>query len=330
MSIRTIISTSRSLLTNQVFRFAIFGDSQNTCTSPETRIVQQRQVAWVLANRERLGVGFFLHTGDVSSGSVQTTSYIAAYKDFIPLNGVLPGIFVTGNHDETDTGATDRDTAMFNAIGSSVGYGLGDFAGNLTGLCDTGKIQNSYLELALAGRQVLVIGLEWSPRDAKVAWAKDVIEAHPGWFTVLLTHAMLYRDGTVYTRPPTNGQIWNPISYNVTPAEGINTGQDLVDKLITPYPQVKLAVCGHAYAGHAHNVITRADGSKCVCYLVDHQNLDTDAVDLRGFLSLVTVDFANGHISSAPISALGYDWVDAYAADHARHYETTFVDVDLD
>ncbi len=310
-------------------RIVIFGDTQNISdpNSGAPRAAETAMAQWVLDNHVARNIGLCLHVGDVANLKSMTNSYTYAYQDFGRLFGVVPFVLVDGNHDSD----TARDLANFNAVGSYVGYGMGDLVPLMTGRYQAGHVENSYLLTTLAGRPALVIGLEFSPRDAVMAWAKTVIEANPVVLTILLTHGFMYRDGTVYTNPPTAGQDWNPISYNWTPAEGQNSGDDIVAELIEPYPQVKLIVSGHAFAGHSHRVGTRANGTRWYGIQQDYQANDAGVTDPRGYMYELTLDFANDAIRGRAFSPyLGIEWPETReSSTDARSNNVYFTDAGI-
>lgn len=322
------ISTSRSLMAESLAksRLVIFGDSQSL-SNATYGAVETAQAQWVLENHLSRHIKQWAHVGDFGPHKGDIAAWTRACADFGRLFGVVPGVVVDGNHDSD----VNRDLANFNSLGSSTGYGLGDIIGSLSGTYEPGHAENSYNLTEMAGRTVLTIGLEFCPRDAVVAWAQSIIKANPGSMTILVTHAFLYVDGTIYTNPPTAGQDYNPLSYNVTPAEGQNSGTDIVTKLITPYPQVKVVICGHAPAAHAHNTITRADGSKCFAFVQDYQWLPGVAdPDPRGYTYEITFDWPSDAISGRAFSPyLGIEWPETVDSALATSNNVYFPDAGI-
>lgn len=326
------ISGSQVPLTSALSRLALLGDLQNFSEpNPASRVngiyprtIEQAQVAWILANRTPRNIEAVIQVGDTVNGAWMTDSYGVLYQDFSSLiqQAGIAKMFVPGNHD-TDSA---RDSTNFNAIGSVAGYGWGDLIPHMTGRYQAGKLENSYVETFLCGRTALVIGLEFGPRDAVVEWARQVILAHPGWFTIIVTHAFMYRDGTIY-----NGtQQWDPIGYGYTPGEGINTGTDLVTKLIEPFPQVKLVASGHAFQGHSYRVYTRADGSLCTCVQIDYQNNDDGTIDTTSRMGELTIDWWNRQFRWRTISAFtGLDWPVTIDSEQSTAHQTCIHDPGL-
>ena len=64
---------------------------------------------------------------------------------------------------------------------------------------------NSYHVFRAAGRQWLLLAMDWRPSDASFAWARRVIKAHPKLPVILTTHELVYADarqpGRVLLRP---------------------------------------------------------------------------------------------------------------------------------
>jgi hypothetical protein len=321
MANRVSLSRSKFLAYDHLSRIAILGDPQHWSDSrwpSQGRPIEQAQVSWILANRVARKIEAVLVTGDIVNDCTSKESYANSYADIVaPLIAAdMPVVLCAGNHDTPGT----RVLENFNAVGSVTGYGLGDLTPRMTYLKEPGKLENSGLLTTLSGRTTLFISLEFSPRDATVEWAESIIQANPGVLTVLLTHAFMWREGTVYARPPAEGELWNPIAYNVTPSEGINTGVDLVAKLIDPYPQVKLAVCGHAFPGHSHGTWTRADGTKWHGTQHDYQDHEDYSVDWRGHMYELTLDFNNDAIIGWAFSPLtNTEWPETLSSENSRY-----------
>jgi len=59
----------------------------------------------------------------------------------------------------------------------------------ITGTKVVGQMENNYALVDIGGRQWLVVALEFSPTDASVTWADQVLKAFPDRPAILLTHA---------------------------------------------------------------------------------------------------------------------------------------------
>lgn len=233
------------------------------------------QPQWCLDNKERLGIGLVLCVGDLVNDGSSTASWARAYTAYNRLRGQIPTVFAQGNHDVSVVNDRIFPASLaaqpMNALGSSAGYGLGDFTSLLGGTMQPNDWSNSWTLVTLAsGRVVLVLSLEFCTRTATMAWAEDVLQANPGVPTIILTHAFMLPNGTVYD----GNQVFDPIAYNWTPVDGITKSTDIEAALVVPYPQVKLVFCGHEpNCAHYRKTITRAGGTKCHYMVQDYQEI---------------------------------------------------------
>ena len=62
----------------------------------------------------------------------------------------------------------------------------------------SGKIDNTYSTFEAGGRKWMVLTLEVWPRTEAIAWAKNVVAAHPDHNVIVATHSFLTADGSIY------------------------------------------------------------------------------------------------------------------------------------
>jgi hypothetical protein len=201
------------------------------------------------------------------------------------LDNVMPYIIVPGNHD-TDGKRQGLMNSTFPPVTMSW------IAGTMT----PGQIDNSFAFADLGGHPWLLIGLEFGPRDAAVAWADAILKAYPTTPAMIVTHAYLYRDGTRYDFAKAGAdenkstyQYFFPAYYGYTADQGINDGEMLWQKLVLPNPNVRLVFSGHD-TGWAHLSSTRPDGSVVHQMLSDYQWLDGQNFGF-GYLRVLQFDY---------------------------------------
>lgn len=143
-------------------------------------------------------------------------------------------------------GASDKVGYISNGAG---GHGTGEFFPSGTA-CNYGL--SSYQIFSGGGKTFLHIALELEANDHAIAWAQEVIDAYPGYPTIVTTHS--------YISPPKNGDDNPPLdtsdkpSYNsadwlVGSPHGYNDPENIWIKLIAPNNQIFLVLCGHAFGG---------------------------------------------------------------------------------
>jgi hypothetical protein len=172
----------------------------------------------------------------------------------------VPWAAVPGNHDYTPL--ADR-TTLVNSFLTTPAW--------LTPM-EAGHVENSYGLLTMAGRDYLLVNLEWSPRTAVVAWASNLAATYPSRVVILVTHCYLYWDGTRYDWAAKGlAQAWNPHAPGMqsTPSEGISDGEDLWQSLVLTHSNIRLVFCGHAESIQSappevnYKTDVRPDGSLC-------------------------------------------------------------------
>lgn len=233
------------------------------CAYPE---IFEQQTRWVVEQRRKRGIAMLLHTGDVVDGDT-TMQWQVAARCMHGLDGKVPYLISTGNHDLQATRSSligdYFDTRALRA--SELDFDVFDPA----------RVDNSYAVVHLAGRDWLLLGLEFGPRDMIVTWADTVLREHAELPAVLFTHAYLYSDGERYDRKRVPHQPYHPDDYAFTPDAGINDGQDLWLKLIEPHENVRLVLSGHVIPnGTAHASAERASGSVVHQVLANYQHCD--------------------------------------------------------
>ena len=120
------------------------------------------------------------------------------------------------------------------------------------------------------GYRFLHITLEMSPDNWVLAWASDVIEAHPGYPTIITTHDYLNTRGERRANPLVDLKRVDPDYHN--------TAEEVWDKLISAYDQVFLVLCGHHH-GQSRRVDDNRYGHKVYQILADYQGRGQAGLD---------------------------------------------------
>ena len=192
---------------------------------------------WIVDNKDSRNIQLVANVGDFTSYN-QKEEWQRRAAHFSILNGEVPYIVVTGNHDYDPFASRfgredppDYDATMVNDY-----FALSDNPLNsITTERISGKLENSYSTFeALDGRKMLVLSLEWLPRTEVLDWANTIAgQAQFADHTaVLLTHAYL--------------REWdsNP---DGTDREGVRTpeGQVIWDALVSQHENFELVMNGH-------------------------------------------------------------------------------------
>lgn len=245
--------------------FAVLPDTQfYSCAYPG---IFASQTAWLVEQREALGLAIALHTGDIVDFDV-AEQWQAAADALHALDGELPYVLAPGNHDLD--GRRSTLLARYFQQGDLSGAGGAE-------LCvrSRGRLENSYAIARLRGEPWLFVGLEFAPRDAVLEWVNEVLAEHADKPAVLFTHAYLYSDGERYDRAITPLQPFHPDIYGVTAAEGINDGQDIFERVVEPNENVRLVLSGHVVPdGTARSTFERPSGALVHEVLTNYQTCE--------------------------------------------------------
>ena len=230
-----------------IWAIAVLPDTQNYAKSSVNRSVLTTMTEWLRDQRDAWNIQLVLHEGDIvnnnnntnspSSGNqTSTEQWMNAKASLSVLDGELPYVLATGNHDHGTTNAQDRSTRL-NDFFSAADNPLVDpqQGGILRGTMEPGRLENAYYELdAPDGRQLLVVSLEWGPRQEAVEWANRVVEQSrfSEHTAILLTHSYTDNDNTRTTTANTGGVAGN-------------AGEDLWDELVRPNPNFEFVFSGH-------------------------------------------------------------------------------------
>lgn len=269
------------------------------CAYPD---IFERQTAWIAEQRAAREIAFVVHTGDVVDEDADAQWKVAA-DSFSRLDGEVPYLVTTGNHDLSP----DRQSLFARFLGTR---GLDEF--EHSGAYEPGRSENSYAIVRLDGRDWLVLGLEFGPRDRAVAWADGVLSEHAELPAIVFTHAYLYNDGFRYDRRRDPHQPYHPDDYAQTPAQGVNDGEDLWTKLIARHENVRLVLSGHVIPdGTARSMERRRSGRPVHQVLANYQWCDrcpcADQEGGGGYLRIL--EFSSETITVSTYSPYLDDWL---------------------
>jgi hypothetical protein len=199
-----------------------------------------RQTSWIVENRDAQQIAFVLHTGDLVDDNSMPSQWTVASNSMHMLDGAVPYVIAAGNHDYRDL--ADR-TGMANVYFPPSGFAVYSWFGDTF---ENGHIENSFSVIPAGGARWLVISLEFGPRDEALAWASSVLQGFHDVPAIIITHAYLYHDGSLYNQHGP-AQYFNPHSYSMSgqPGTTINDGMEMWQKLILPNRNVKLVFSGH-------------------------------------------------------------------------------------
>lgn len=249
----------------QPFSVVVIPDSQ--CYAMQFPGIFYEHMDWVRDNIEKENVVFVTHVGDIVYGS-HDNQWQVADKAMSKIDGLVPWGVAVGNHDY-DNNAT-QDTTTFARY-----YGPKRFKGRPWYGGGTEDGQCSYQFFEGAGQRFMIMHLPYNPNGKSLAWAKDVLEAHPGIPAIVTTHS--------YLRPTRGG------------AANLSGHARVVKKrLIDKHSQIFMVICGHI---HSDAPLYRTDkndaGGTVVSLLADFQGGQWGG---DGWLVILTFEPATNNI----------------------------------
>lgn len=228
--------------------FVLLPDTQNYAQSyPEHYKAQTR---WIVEQKQARNIAAVMHLGDITNQNTPD-QWKNADAAMTLLEGHVPYFAALGNHDYGPRGnCSTRQTFMgeyfpIKRMQDQATRGGARMGGVFPEEPD--RPENAYYMIEAAGRQWLVICLEFGPRDAVVEWANMVAADHKDHSAILVTHAYMFNDETRYHwAAKGKRQTWNPHDYGVAKLPGgVNDGQELWNKLVKKNPNFVLTLNGH-------------------------------------------------------------------------------------
>lgn len=245
-------------------------DPQGYMKNARNQPIFEMITSWIATNSERMNIKLAVCVGDIveqnericdgySGDQSSASQWSAAARIMGHLDGVVPYIMATGNHDYTYSRTGEKRTEVDKYFPSDKNplnrkfmcqYGL-DQQSNHT-------MANSAFEIkAPDGRDYLFLNMEFAPRDTVVGWARAVVglPQYKNHRIVLTTHEYINTKAT-RTSSPMRVTAYTPLvvdgkikKYRQTLPDA-NAGEELWQKLVKPTPNIELVLCGH-YAGWA-------------------------------------------------------------------------------
>ena len=227
------------------YSFAVVGDTQIVNTSYQDRLGGIYD--WIVENKKSKNIQYVMGLGDITDGN-KDTEWTAADAAISKLDGVVPYSLVRGNHDSSEKFNATHDKAPYNTT----------FAGRYDD-----KLENTYRELVVNDIRYLIFTLDCCPSDDVLAWAGNIIEAHPQHNVIITTHVYLTNEGKHHT---------SSVSLY---GSGPNNGDGIWEKLVSKYENITLVLSGHVSQSRAIlNQIKGDNGNIVSEMLIDPQGVD--------------------------------------------------------
>ena len=244
--------TDKEPVTDYAYSFCVVGDTQKIAINEPEKF--HYIYDWILANKDEKKIAYVFGLGDITDKDTDA-EWALADGEISRLYGVLPFSLVRGNHDSS---------RRFNAT-----FGTEAYRSMFEGFYDEAKLETSYTTFTVGEVDYLHVTLDYGPTDAELAWACDVVEAHPDHRVIISTHAYLFRDGTTLDE----NDVYPPRTPDS--ANGKNNGDEIWDKLASKYENIFLVLSGHDPCSDVIATQTKGvHGNVVTQMLVDPQGVD--------------------------------------------------------
>ncbi|MFD5595185.1 LamG-like jellyroll fold domain-containing protein [Streptomyces griseorubiginosus] len=226
------------------FTLAVMPDTQYLFDGPSIdKAPVEASLRYLLEHGKDENIVFLSHLGDLTqNGAAPEFAAISEAFELLDRRGVGYSV-LAGNHDVKSSSTDQRGaTPYLDAFGPSRFKRHRTFGGA------SADGYNTYHLFRAAGREWLVLALDWRLSDQGYAWAKSVLAAHPRTPVILTTHELVVEDDTLS-----------------------DYGQQLWDRLVKDHDQIFLTLNGHYWpAGRATR--KNSAGNDVHLHLTNYQN----------------------------------------------------------
>lgn len=230
------------------FSMILIPDPQSYIKFAANQPLFDLQTAWVVNNIKTLNIKAVLCTGDlveqneiiipdgVNGNQTSVEQWKAVSNSFLKLDGKIPYIICTGNHDYGYK-ASEKRISRFKEYftserNSCIRESLVAVGNNYEGIP---TLENAAYEFcSKEWGKILILSLEFAPRDETIAWANKIInsEKFKNHKVILLTHSFLDYQGKRF-------------EFENYKMQDVNYAEALWKKLVYPSNNIKLVICGH-------------------------------------------------------------------------------------
>ncbi|WP_455762002.1 metallophosphoesterase [Phocaeicola coprophilus] len=246
------------------FSMILLPDPQSYIKFAANQPLFDLQTAWIANNIETLHIKNVLCTGDlveqnsiiqadgINGDQTSREQWEAVSRSFEKLDGKVPYVVCTGNHDYGYKASEKRFTQFryyfYPERNRCLQESLIAAGNNYEGLL---TLENAVYEfISDTWGKILVLSLEFAPRDEAIEWARHIIgdKKYKDHKVILLTHSFLDYEGKRFITE--NYQM-----------QDVNYAEALWQKLVYPSDNIKLVICGHEcyITDYAQQVSFRTD-----------------------------------------------------------------------
>ncbi|MFF4029305.1 LamG-like jellyroll fold domain-containing protein [Streptomyces sviceus] len=226
------------------FTLAVMPDTQYLFDGPSIdKAPVEASLRYLLEHGKDENIVFLSHLGDLTqNGAAPEFAAIGDAFRLLDRRGVGYSV-LAGNHDVKSSTTDQRGATPYLDV-----FGPDRFKGHRTFGGASADGYNTYHLFRAAGREWMVLALDWRLSDQGYAWAESVLAAHPKTPVILTTHELVVEDDSLS-----------------------DYGRQLWDQLIKDHDQIFLTLNGHYWpAGRATR--TNTAGNDVHLHLTNYQN----------------------------------------------------------
>ncbi len=268
-------------------------DLQNYVKWGKNKPILDLMMAWIEDNIDSLNIKMVMCVGDLVENNEKITNDYAGNqttqrqwesvsKAFAQLDGKVPYIAATGNHDysiDRNGHRTSRYSEFFTIDKNHLNQKI--LVQNSRNEKGEPTLENSAYEIkGLNGKDYLFVTVEYGPRDTVITWANKVaaLEQYKNHRVILMTHNYL-SDKDKHTSGEVNWIYWEP--YNIDnmiqkspriKLPGANNGKQIWEKLVQPSKNIEMVLSGHI-SGEGYRKDRNAAGKSVHQILFDAQSM---------------------------------------------------------
>lgn len=233
------------MTTDRSFSFIVVPDTQLLAANEPD--LYREMARSIVRHARETGAAFVAHLGDIVDDGGDEEQYRCAFEALrIVREAGVPLLIAPGNHDydrpivSANGFVTDERGRALERFNRYFGPDRFRREAWFGGAYEPGKAENQYALLEAGGVPLLVLSLEFAPRDDVMAWADRALREHSDRLAIVVTHSYMYINGERVQE----GDRANPISKYFRTG-GCNDGEQMWQRHLKLHPNVIAVFSGH-------------------------------------------------------------------------------------
>lgn len=268
-------------------------DLQNYAKWQRNQPLVDLMMAWIVDNIDSLNIKMVMGVGDLVENDGKITNdydgdqtsksqWECISRAFGKLDGKVPYIAATGNHDYSIDPQGNRTSSYSNFFTTERNHLNQKYlVQNTRNEQGQPTLENSAYELkGLNGKDYLFVTVEFGPRDTVLTWAKNIaaLPQYRNHRVIFSTHEYL-NDKDKRTNREVSWLYWQPYNVNNVIQKSpqiklpsANNGQQIWEKAIQPSSNIEMVLCGHV-SGEGYRKDKNSAGKTVHQILFDAQSM---------------------------------------------------------